>query len=154
MPVFIPTFENCVERVHSRPRTFFPLFAEQKEFTPDMPDRFEGVFLVCTKNIKAQIFFYIMWGVQTLKGMSTSPDTPFALDTPEDCVVDHLEAQIAGLPWDCSKIHELLFDCPREFTYQQAWTLAAAVIRSYFSSHKRELAHHSYVFALGWDPAT
>lgn len=145
----IPTLGSCIQRVERKPDSFFPFFAEQKEFRPDMPERIEALIPICGMSVRAQLFLYIMWGVKTLKRMSTNPEAPFAFETPSDEEAGRLEAQIAGMPWDCQKIHGLLFDSPREFSYQHAWMLAAAMIRSFCTARHREFADRRLAFAMG-----
>lgn len=143
----LPTLENCIRHVENHPDTFFPLFSEQTQFEPGMPERIEKLIPLCGNRKRAQLFLYIMWGVKTLERMSTNTEAPFPYETPEDEEVLYLERQIAEMHWDCKKIHSLLFDLPRKFTYHQVWILAAAMIRSYYTGLNRRLA-----FGMGLQP--
>jgi hypothetical protein len=102
---------------------------------------------------RAQTFFYIVTCVRNLKIMSNSPDIPFAFETPEDASVDRLEAQISGMPWDCQKVHQLLFDTPMAFSNKQAWTLAGVMVRVFFFTRKnKHVANRRLAFAMGTNP--
>jgi hypothetical protein len=147
----VQPFEYWARRVERRGTECFPIFSQHTDFQPGMPEHMENLLGACfqSKNprCKAQAFLYIMWGVKVLELKATSPEAPFAFETPTDEDAKALEKELAEMRWDCNQVHSFLFDTPRKFSCEQAWALADALLHSLSGVNERRLA-----FAMGTVP--
>lgn len=148
---FIPTFANCVARVERNLRvrsldsSEHRIFYEPAAFDPDTL-RNMGYFINAAGRLaRAHVFFYIVWGLRLLRRAAN--DIPFALERPDGCTMALVEARVAEAPWDHRAVQAALFDCPLDYSYEQAWRLSAAVLRSYFVGARQ--AERRLAFAMG-----
>jgi hypothetical protein len=121
------SFEACVRQFRVRTNTV--TFSQYTSFVPNLPKHMEH-FMFLT-NARSHAFFYIKVCVNILKKMAEAPRSILVLLPAEPVDITRLDRQIRETPWDCEKVHSTLFDCALEYTDEQAWTLAMAMVSSY-----------------------
>ena len=149
---FVPTFANCVRRAERKLRSTLStrIFYEPVAFSPDTLLNMPMLIEASGRLARAHIFFYIVWGVHLLRQMAA--EIPFAFPQLENHCCTIIERCVAETPWDHRAVQSMLFDCPLDYSYEQAWRLSAAVFRSYLLSPRLRLARRRLAFAMATAP--